>query len=182
VLALFFGNQTPYFLDEAGGMWIIGTFLTAKGSFVAMEVFYSCFIPSLRREVLVTFLISIPVAVLWGGAVWLDWPARGALVLPAVIFEGIVSAIIALPVGDWFLRGAPKKALDPDNFVDRLQGFFIIVVGVGVYALISGNDWGVVDHLLRSVLAILHWRPDEDIHSCNLPEPIFELSIPPVSC
>jgi len=143
VLALFFGNQTPYFLDEAGGKWIIATFLTAKGSFIAMEVFYSCFIPSLRREVLVTFLISIPVAVLWGGAVWLDWPARGALVLPAVIFEGIVSAIIALPVGDWFLRGAPKKALDPDNFVDRLQGFFIIVVGEGVYALISGNDWGV---------------------------------------
>jgi low temperature requirement protein LtrA len=143
VLALFFGNQTPYFLDPVGGEVIIATFLTAKGSFILVEALYCIFIPSMRREFLLTFLISIPVAALWGASVAVEWPARAALILPAVLFEGVVSAIIALPLGDWFLHGAPKKALDPDNFVERLQGFFIIVLGEGVYALISGDNWGV---------------------------------------
>lgn len=143
VLALFFGNQTTYFLQPAGGRWVIGTFLVAKASFVAMEAFYCIYIPSIRREFLSTFFLSVPVGVLWGSAVAVPWPAQAALILPAVLFEGIVSAIIALPLGDWFLRGAPKKALDPENFVDRLQGFFVIVLGEGVYGLTSGNDWGV---------------------------------------
>ena len=139
-----FREPDALFLGPAGGKWIIGTFLTAKGSFVAMEVFYSYFIPSIRREVLIDFPYKLSrLGVLWGSAVAVAWPAQAALILPAVILEGIVSAIFALPLGDWFLRGAPKKALDPDNFVDRLQGFFIIVLGEGVYGLIGGNDWGV---------------------------------------
>jgi low temperature requirement protein LtrA len=143
VLAMFFGNQTPYFLDDAGGKWIIATFLVAKASFVAVEALYCFYIKEIRREFLLTFLISIPVTTLWASALGVSWPARAALMLPAVLLEGVVSAIIALPLGDWFLRGAPKKALDPDNFVDRLQGFFIIVLGEGVYGLIAGNNWGV---------------------------------------
>lgn len=143
VLALFFGNQTSYFLDPAGGTWLIATFLTAKASFILIEAFYCVYIPSLRREFLLTFLISIPVAALWGASIAVAWPVQAALILPAVLFESVVASIITLPLGDWFLRGAPKKALDPDNFVDRLQGFFIIVLGEGVYALVSGNDWGV---------------------------------------
>jgi hypothetical protein len=143
ILALFFGNQTPYFLDPSVGAFIIATFLIAKASFILIEAYYCIFIPSMRREFLLTFLISIPVATMWGVSLAVTWPARAALILPAVLLEGTVSAIIALPLGDWFLRGAPKKALDPDNFVGRLQGFFIIVLEEGVYALVTGNNWGV---------------------------------------
>jgi low temperature requirement protein LtrA len=87
-------------------------------------------------------VIALPVAVLWSVAVFIPWPKQAALVLPAVLLENLVSAIIALPIGDWFLRGAPRKAVDTDNFAERLSGFFIIVLGEGVYDLVSGNDWG----------------------------------------
>jgi low temperature requirement protein LtrA len=87
-------------------------------------------------------VIALPVGVLWGIAVSIPWPTQAALILPALLLECLVSAITALPVGDWFLRGAPRKAVDADNFVERLSGFFIIVLGEGVYDLVSGNDWG----------------------------------------
>jgi hypothetical protein len=146
VLALFFGNQTPYFLDGKGNTWIIGTFLVAKGSFVLVEGVYCWFIPSLRREFRVTFVIAIPAAALWSASVVVPWPTQAALILPAVMLEGLISAIMSLPLGHkYLLRGAPKKALDPDNFVERLQGFFIIVLGEGVFGLIStgGSGWDV---------------------------------------
>lgn len=146
VLALFFGNQTPYFLDPEGGRWIIGTFLIAKASFVTIEGAYCWFIPELRKEFRVTFLIAVPAAALWSVSVVVPWPTQAALILPAVVLEGLISAIMSLPLGDkYLLRGAPKKALDPENFVERLQGFFIIVLGEGVYGLIStgGSGWGV---------------------------------------
>lgn len=143
VLALFFGNQTPYFLEPTGGKFIIATFLIAKASFILIEGFYCIYIPSMRREFIITSIVSIPVAVMWGASIAVAWPTRAALILPAVLLEGTVSAIIALPLGDWFLRGAPKKALGLAHFVDRFQGFFIIVLGEGVYALVAGNDPGV---------------------------------------
>jgi low temperature requirement protein LtrA len=108
-----------------------------------MEGFYCLFIPEARWEFTVTTIITLPVIGLWSAALALNWPKRAALILPALFFEVLASDILALPLGDWFLRGAPKKALDPDNLVDRLQGFFIIVLGEGVFGLVTGSDWGI---------------------------------------
>ena len=146
ILALLFGNQTPYFLDPIGNQYVIATFLVAKASFISIEGLYCWFIPSLKREFRVTALIAIPATGLWIGSVFVSWPTQAALILPAVVLEGLISAVISLPVGDkYLLRGAPKKALDPDNFVERLQGFFTIVLGEGVYGLVvpGGAGWGV---------------------------------------
>jgi low temperature requirement protein LtrA len=91
---------------------------------------------------MVTSIIAIPIASLWGAAAVVNWPSRAALILIALTLEGLASALLASPMGEWCLRGAPRKAIDADNLVDRLQGFFIIVLGEGVYAIIVGGKWG----------------------------------------
>lgn len=79
--------------------------------------------------------------------------------------ESLVGTVIELPVGDWFLKGAPKKALDPDNLVERLQSFFIVILGEGVFTLINGLvapriPLGVMALLIYYVLFSLYFNGD----------------------
>lgn len=122
-----------------------------------MEAIYSIFIPKMRRQLLISVIIAIPSSVLWVGALKVAWPSKAALMLPALLLESLASALILLPAGDWFLRGASKMALDPDNYIERLQGFFIIILGEGVFTLIQGSTWGlgISSHVGAGVMALL---------------------------
>ncbi len=109
--------------------------------------------------------MALPISGLWIGALKVNWPAQSALILPALALETVVATVMELPVGDWFLKGAPKKALDPDNFVERLQGFFIIILGEGVFTLINGLTaprvtLGIMALLIYYVLFLLYFSGD----------------------
>jgi hypothetical protein len=108
-----------------------------------MEVVYSIFIPSIRRELGLSVLVALPATGLWIGASRLSWPSRAALVLPALMLETLMPLIIALPLGDWLMRGVPRKGNNPDSDIERLQGFFTIILGEGVYSLIVGSNCGL---------------------------------------
>ena len=111
----------------------------------------------MRRQLLISAIIAIPGSALWIGALKVAWPSKVALMLPALLLESLATVLISLPAGDWFLRGAPKMALDPDNYIERLQGFFIIILGEGVFTLIQGSTWGlgISLHVGAGVMALL---------------------------
>jgi hypothetical protein len=122
-----------------------------------MQIFYCIFIPEIRRERALSFLLSLPITGLWIGALKLSWPSQAALVLPALMLESLSSLLVSLPVGDRFRGGEPERVIDPDKDIARLQGFFTLIIGEGVFGLIVGNDSGLGfgDKVVLSVEALI---------------------------
>ena len=108
-----------------------------------MELLYIIFILYLRREIALNFIFGIPITGLWIGALKLDWPSNAALILPALVLEGLAQTLMTLPIGDQLLRGSPRRTVDPEFYIERLQGFFVIILGEGLYVLVVGGNWGL---------------------------------------
>lgn len=59
------------------------------------------------------------------------------------MLESLTSLFISLPVGDRFRGGKPERVIDPDKDIERLQGFFTLIIGEGVFGLLVGNESGL---------------------------------------
>ncbi len=48
-----------------------------------------------------------------------------------------------LPISAVLLRGLPRRIDDPESLIERFSGFFVIILGEGVNALLFQTDWGL---------------------------------------
>ncbi|RDW92630.1 hypothetical protein BP5796_02024 [Coleophoma crateriformis] len=144
ILALLFGNSTTYFTNsQETQKVIIVIFLIARGTFFFTEAIYLCFLPSLRKQFMYRFFFSTLVGGLFVGAIYLKWPANSGLYIPAIVLEMASLSFTNSPMQDRLLKGQHRKAPDPEHLVDRFEGFFILIVGEGVFLLIKNSPLGL---------------------------------------
>ena len=143
ILAMGYGNNAIYlFADEDASSLSISIYLVFKGSMLLIEAYYSMHIPYIRRRIIAQSALGIPVLAAWLPSYWLKYPTRAALVFTAVIVEYWAAAAIETPLADRFLKDDRKEIFNTDHWVERLQDFYIIILGEGVLNLIRGSPLG----------------------------------------
>jgi hypothetical protein len=102
---------------------------------------YQClFLPILRRQLLFEICASSIPFGLYIGAIFASYPAKIVLLFIGNAAEHPIAIFVASPWGDRLLlpKGV-KKVVDIDRFIERYEGFFIIILGEGVFRLIEGR-------------------------------------------
>jgi Bacterial low temperature requirement A protein (LtrA) len=144
MLMFVYGNNAPFLLDEGRAQFnfITITYLIARMSFVIVTGIYSIFIPWLRHLMLVAWILQLPAVALWTASFWVGWPGKVWMYWGAICGEYAAAILLASPWGDRLLRHGYRKALDLEHYVKRIEGFFIIIVGSGVFLLITKSPAG----------------------------------------
>lgn len=147
VLAVLYGINAPYAFkpheEKNSLMLLITVYLVARGSFVAAHGIQCIFMPFLRRQFLVIFCGTLISAGLWIPAIWVGYPAKISLLVLANAIEYPADILIASPVGERLLTGGWKKAIHFNHYIERHEGFFIIILGEGVLRLVDGSPSGM---------------------------------------
>jgi low temperature requirement protein LtrA len=174
-LSVFFGNQIYYFADDYEGIKVtlITTYLVVRGSFVLTEVFYSLWIPWIRKLIFVQFLVALPSSGLWIAALFTDGTKALGPALAAIVWEYIIPWILDSPLGAKLHPNDYRKDVDPTHLKGRMGNFLIITIGEGVLLLIKGGPVGkgfaatsalaVWSLLLYFLLAYLYFYRDGSI-------------------
>ena len=144
ILAMLYGNNAPFLLDtHAPSNVPIIVFLVILASFIVIEAAYSVYLPSLRRELLLRVAFSIAILGLWIPATFvITFPTRAGLVYAAISVEFLAAAFLDTPMAEQLLKKDHSENFDPDHWVERIQDFFIIILGEGVMSLIKGSPLG----------------------------------------
>lgn len=143
---------------------LIGIYLVARASFVLAHVAQSLFLPFLRRLVLFETCATIITSSFWIGAIWAPYPTKIVLLVIGNALEHPLGMILASPIGDRLITGGYKRFIHVDHYVERYEGFFIIILGEGVFRLIEGSPSGYgINGKTGTCLAalmvyyLLHW-------------------------
>ncbi|TVY83535.1 hypothetical protein LSUE1_G002202 [Lachnellula suecica] len=167
ILAVVYGINAPYaFVPEGENSLriLVGTYLVTRASFLVANGIQAFFIPFLRRQFLFKACTSIAASALWIGSLYVRYPAKIGLLIAANVIEHPADIFLASPVADKYLTPGYKRATHIDHYVDRHEGFFIIILGEGVFRLVEGSPSGfglnaktgvVITALLMYYL--LHW-------------------------
>ena len=169
LLAVLYGINAPYaFVPHNGGgtslHLLIGIYLTTRASFLVSQGIQSIFLPFLRRLFLFKLAATIVPGAFWIAAMYTPYPGKIALLISANAVEHPVDFYLASPRGDRLLPDGWKKTPDIDHCVERYEGFFIIILGEGVFRLIEGSPSGLGFNSATGVVLtallmyyILHW-------------------------
>lgn len=158
VLATMYGNNAPYLFDEGERSNVaIVIFLVVQASFIVVESAYSVFLPSLRRQVAFRVLFSGLTLALWVPAIFAPYYLKAGLAYAAIFSEYLVAAFMDTPLAERLLKKERRENLDLDHWVERIQDFYIIILGEGVMSLIKGGPLGhgITDQAGTGVLALL---------------------------
>lgn len=147
VLAVLYGINAPYAYNPAGDgdslRLLIVAYIIAKLSFVAAYGLQSIFLPFLRRQFLFQLGFTLITIGIWVGAIFCPYPEKVTLLIVANAVEHPVAVFLASPTADRLLTSGLKRNPDVDHCVDRHEGFFIIILGEGVFRLIEGSPSGL---------------------------------------
>ena len=158
ILATLYGNNAPYLLDarEPSNVTVV-IFLVILASFIVLESAYSVFIPSLRRELALRLVAAGITMSLWIPATFVHYPIRAGLIFAAIVTEYLTAAFVATPLAERILKQQRLNNLDMDHWVERVQDFYIIILGEGVLSLIKGSPLGkgITDQAGTGVLALV---------------------------
>lgn len=158
ILAMLYGNNAPYLLDlrDSSNVAII-IFLVVLGSFIVVETAYAAYIPSIRREIVLRVALTALTLPLWISATFVANPTKAGLVFAAILVEYLNAAFMATPLAERLLKQDSSEHFDADHWVERIQDFFIIILGEGVMSLIKGSPLGrgITDQAATGVLALL---------------------------
>jgi low temperature requirement protein LtrA len=150
VLSVLYGINAPYaYLPEDEGTdslkILIGIYLVNRGSFLIANSIQAIYIPFLRRQFVFRFSATLVSGALWIAAIYVDYPGKIGLLVAANFVEHPVDIFLASPIADAYLTPGWKRATHIDHYVDRHEGFFIIILGEGVFRLIEGSPsgWGL---------------------------------------
>lgn len=168
VLALLYGINAPYaFLpngEDTSLKLLIGIYLVASASFLAINAMQSFFLPYLRRQVLFRFITTLFTSALWIGAIWAPYPFKIVLLILANVAEIPIDVFMASPKADDHLTKGYKRSLGVEHCIERHEEFFIIILGEGVFRLVEGSPTGMglnsaSGSVLTSLLIyyVLHW-------------------------
>jgi low temperature requirement protein LtrA len=101
---------------------------------------------------------------LWVLVLFIPYPHKIILLALANAVEHPVAVFLASPTADRLLANNIKRNPDVDHCVDRHEGFFIIILGEGVFRLIEGSPSGMglnaqTGTVLTALLSyyMLHW-------------------------
>ena len=143
ILAMLYGNNASYLFNgpESSNMAVL-IFLVIQGSFLVVETAYSVYIPLLRKQLALRGALLALVLPLWIPATFFAYPARAGLVFAAIITGYWTAAFMTTPLADRLLKQDHSESFDADHWVERIQDFYIIVLGEGVLSLIKGSPLG----------------------------------------
>ena len=145
LLSVFYGNNIAYLEQDGESIKIICivTYALIRWSFMCMELYYSIYIPWLRRLIIVGFLAKIPSIGLWMGAIWIQgWGATGPAAA-AIMCEYWVPFMLETRWASKLVASEYRKAVDAHHFVTRMGNFFIIIIGEGVLQLIKDGPLNI---------------------------------------
>ncbi|KAG0649028.1 hypothetical protein D0Z07_4880 [Hyphodiscus hymeniophilus] len=168
VLAVLYGINAPYAYEPNGGKTsltlLIILYIISKASFVGAYGLQTIFLPFLRKQFWFQVGTSLVIIGIWVGAIFVPYPHKIILLVFANAVEHPVQVFLASPTSDRLLAENMKKSPDIDHYVDRHEGFFIIILGEGVFRLIEGSPSGMglnsqTGTVLTALLIyyILHW-------------------------
>ena len=143
ILAMLYGNNAPYMLvphDPSDVAIVI--FLVVNASFIVVESAFSVYIPSLRRELVLRVVFAVLTLPLWIPATFTTVPTRASLVAAAIWVEYAMAAFMVTPPVERLLKRDHLENFDADHWVERVQDFFIIILGEGVLSLIKDSPLG----------------------------------------
>lgn len=144
ILAVCWGNDAPYILNpEEPSSLAISVYLVFKVSILAVEAYYSVHLPYIRRRIILQSAMSIPILALWLPAFWLRYLTRGALLIAAIVLEYWTSALVDTPLAARFIKDERSEILHTGHWVERVQDFYVIILGEGVLNLIRGSPLGI---------------------------------------
>ena len=143
VLAMGYGNNAPYLFDDTDPSELpVTIYLIYKGSLFLVEGYYAMHLPHIRRRVMLQSALSVPILGLWIATYYYRYPRRAALAIAAVALEYWTASFIETPLAARLIRDERKEILNTDHWVERMQDFFIIILGEGVLNLIRGSPLG----------------------------------------
>jgi low temperature requirement protein LtrA len=169
VLAVLYGINAPFAYNPTGEgdslTLLIVVYIIIKVSFVAAYGVNTIFIPFLRRYFLFQLAATIATTGLWVGAIFVPYPGKLGLLAAANAIEHPLGVFLASPTADRLLLTKPlRRNPDVDHCVERYEGFFIIILGEGVFRLIEGSPSGIgmnaeTGTVLTALLLyyIIHW-------------------------
>jgi low temperature requirement protein LtrA len=163
-----YGVNAPFAFspsDEGNSLkLLIAIYLIARASFLGIYLVQSIFMPFLWRQFIFQTISTVLTSSLWIAAIYVPYPTKFALLILANGLEQPLSFIFASPLGDKLLPGDWKRSDNVDRYIERHEGFFIIILGEGVFRLIEGSPsgMGLNSHsgtVLTALLLyyILHW-------------------------
>lgn len=144
-LAMTYGNNSPYLIDDTAEDRTnipVVVYMISRFSYTVIESIYSIFLPFTRRGVLVRFLAALPTLGIWIAALYTQYPVNTVLLITAIILEFVIQSLVDTPLFERLLREERAKPFDADHWVERIQDFFIIILGEGVLNLIRGSPLG----------------------------------------
>ena len=143
ILATLYGNNAPFLFDtqEPSNVAIV-VFLVVLASFLVIESAYSFFLPCLRREVAFRIACTSLTLSLWIPAIYTTYPVKAGLVWSAIFILYLMAAFLDTPPAERLLKKEHAQNVDMDHWVERIQDFYIIIVGEGVMSLIKGSPLG----------------------------------------
>jgi low temperature requirement protein LtrA len=167
LLCVLYGINAPYAFapeDENSLALLIAIYLIARASFLVSWAIQAIFLPFLRRQVLVQIILTSCTSAFWVAAIYVHYPAKIALLVLANAAEHPIAIYLASPYSNWLLAGGWEKKPDIEHLVERFEGFFIIILGEGVFRLIEGSPSGIgINYRTGTVLTalllyyVLHW-------------------------
>ena len=144
-LAMIYGNNAPYLIDETTSNQTniaLIVYLISRFSYTILEAAYSIYLPFHRRGVLLRFLFALPTVGIWVGAFFTHYPRNEGLLIAAIVLEFLVYYLLETPLFEKWLREERARPFDADHWVERIQDFFVIILGEGVLNLIKGSPLG----------------------------------------
>jgi low temperature requirement protein LtrA len=162
VLSVLYGINAPYaYLPEGEGddslKILIGIYLVTRASFLVANSIQAICIPFLRRQFLFKRHATRISGALWIASIYVHYPGKIGLLVAANFVEHPVDIFLASPIADAYLTPGWKRATHIDHYVDRHEGFFIIILGEGVFRLIEGSPsgWGLNRQTSTIITALL---------------------------
>lgn len=167
VLAVLYGINAPFAYNPGKGdsaMMLIVIYIITKFSFVGFYGIQALFIPFLRKHFWFQLVFTIFSTAIWFAAIFVCYPSKLILLIVANVVEHPAQIFLASPTADRLLVKNLKRKPDVDHCVDRYEGFFIIILGEGVFHLIQGSPSGIglnenTGTVLTALLLyyIIHW-------------------------
>lgn len=177
LLAVLYGINAPYAhktndIEQPALTLLIAVYLVARASFLAAYLLQAVYMPFLFREFLFQLVSTALVSAIYIAAIWVPYPGRTALLIVGNVVEHPIALFMASPAADRLLTGGWQRYVDVGHTIERVEGFFIIILGEGVFRLIEGSPSGSgINHRSGTVLTallnyyILHWLYFNGDHS-----------------
>ena len=135
-------NNAPFlFSPKDQSNLAINIYLVWRGSVLLCEAYYAFFIPHIRNRIALQVVFIVPILPLWIVAEFQKVDLKAGLAFAAVNMEVLAQFIIESPlVTNRFLHAHDRgERTNADHWVERINDFYIIILGEGVLSLIRGS-------------------------------------------